>query len=319
MTVSQTNMADCQLEIKLFVFILFSTPTSFHYVAEPSSIIRGVWSDGKHLLTRRNIDNSLKIKAYPAPSIQSVSSNLKGVIFNKLLPDALAYFSKTLSTRRRISPLRLQRQCKKTLFKTINGTAFRYCENVCEINTFCGEVLVPEEHLDVCRTCDSSKVHCTDEISKATGQVETDFLLYVSANETSQCRDQKDLVAYAASCQLEQAFDRPVAGFVNICVDKLSGKFEYSHLLTWVKHEIFHALGFSSSLYGYYRADDGTPLTRRLEDGRPATKWSNKVLIITVIIDGCPYFFTGMMPEVWGGTLGLHLPWAPPPLGSTSR
>jgi leishmanolysin-like peptidase len=96
---------------------------------------------------------------------------------------------------------------------------------------------------------------------------------------TSHCNNKDDLIAYTSVCQQEQALDRPVAGFVNFCVEKLSRNFYYSHLLTVMKHEIFHTLGFSSSLYGYYRADDGTPLTARVtKNGKPAVKWSNKVI-----------------------------------------
>jgi leishmanolysin-like peptidase len=280
-------MAADQCEIKLLIFLLFSTHTYSHYLAEPGSIIRGVWSNGKHLLTRRNTDNSLKIKAYPDSSIQKLSSNLRELIVDRLLPDAIAYFGKTLSVRQRISRIRLQRGCEKEAFEEINGTLLRYCINKCKIFTYCGPVLIPEEHLDICRTCDSSKVHCTKETSKSTGFTNADFVLYISANVTSHCNNKGDVIAYASACQQEQTLDRPVAGFVNFCVEKLSRNFYYSHLLTFMKHEIFHALGFSSSLYGYYRADDGTPLTEKLSDGRPVTarlsdgrpvKWSNKVI-----------------------------------------
>ena len=261
----------------MIIFLLFLTHANCHYVAEPGSVIRGIRSNGKHLLNRRNSDNSLKIKVYPDPSIQKLSSKLKELVVDRLLPDALAYFGKTLRVRRSVSPIRLQRACVRQVFKESNGTLFRYCLNECKNVTKCGTVLVPEPHLDTCSTCDSSQSHCTTETSKSTGITNTDFVLYFSAIATSHCSEKDDILAYASACGQEQTLDRPVAGFVNFCVGKLSQNFHYSHLLAFLKHEIFHALGFSSSLYGYYRADDGTPLTPRLSDGTPISKWSNKV------------------------------------------
>ncbi|XP_046858994.1 leishmanolysin-like peptidase isoform X3 [Xenia sp. Carnegie-2017] len=84
--------------------------------------------------------------------------------------------------------------------------------------------------------------------------------------------------AYASSCQQEQRLDRPVAGFVNFCPEAFMKKLHFSHLLAITKHEIFHALGFSSLLFAYYRMDNGHPLTPRLHDGRPAYRWSDKVI-----------------------------------------
>lgn len=41
-------------------------------------------------------------------------------------------------------------------------------------------------------------------------------------------------------------------------------------LLSTVKHEILHALGFSVSLYAFYRDENGEPLTKRRPDtGKP--------------------------------------------------
>ena len=37
-----------------------------------------------------------------------------------------------------------------------------------------------------------------------------------------------------------------------------------------LKHELLHALGFSSSLFAFFRDTEGRPRTPRLEDGKPA-------------------------------------------------
>lgn len=56
-------------------------------------------------------------------------------------------------------------------------------------------------------------------------------------------------------------------------------------LSSTIKHEIVHALGFSISLYAYFRDPDGNPLTPREQDSRPKLdeklhipQWSDKVV-----------------------------------------
>ena len=275
------KMADCQCGTKLVIFLLIFPRIRCHYLAENGRIITGVWSNGKHPLKRRSIDNSLKIMVYSDSSMLKVSSHLRNLIADRLLPDAVAYFRKTLSVRQPVSPLRLQRDCSEETRKRVGGNFFRYCIGECKNITYCGlvgTIRVPEAHLDVCRTCDSSKKYCTKETSQNFGLANTDFVLYVSAFATSDCNKEGDIIAYASTCQQEGVLDRPIAGFVNFCVGKMARNLHYNHLLAIVKHEIFHAIGFSTRLYGYYRAEDGTPLTGRIADGRPAFKWSNKVI-----------------------------------------
>ena len=64
---------------------------------------------------------------------------------------------------------------------------------------------------------------------------------------------------------------RPIAGHANLCPDSISTKTqELETLLSTVKHEILHALGFSVSLYAFYRDQNGEPRTpRRAETGKP--------------------------------------------------
>jgi leishmanolysin-like peptidase len=56
-------------------------------------------------------------------------------------------------------------------------------------------------------------------------------------------------------------------------------------LLSTVKHEILHALGFSVSLYAYFRDKNGEPLSSRGRNGKPiisrhlkAPQWSDNVI-----------------------------------------
>lgn len=71
----------------------------------------------------------------------------------------------------------------------------------------CGEVEVPEKHLDVCRTCNATGHECKENVragEAGEGIRNADFIFYVSARQTERCH--KGLtVAYAAHCQQESA------------------------------------------------------------------------------------------------------------------
>ncbi|KAI8431387.1 hypothetical protein MSG28_015919 [Choristoneura fumiferana] len=85
------------------------------------------------------------------------------------------------------------------------------------------------------------------------GVENSDFVLYVSAVETERC-SRGLTVAYASHCQQESALDRPVAGHANFCPGELSTKYrDLPSLLSTVQHEMLHALGFSVSLFAFYR------------------------------------------------------------------
>lgn len=64
---------------------------------------------------------------------------------------------------------------------------------------------------------------------------------------------------------------RPIAGHANLCPRSISTKLpELDVLISTVKHEILHALGFSVSLFAFYRDSRGFPLTPRDDHGKPA-------------------------------------------------
>ena len=91
-----------------------------------------------------------------------------------------------------------------------SGDPHPYCKNACESHTMCGEVEVPEEHLEVCRVCNAFGQNCKirgPPTPAGPGIVDADFVFYISAMETERC--QKGMtVAYAAHCQQESALDR---------------------------------------------------------------------------------------------------------------
>ena len=93
-------------------------------------------------------------------------------------------------------------------------------------------------------------------------------------------------MAYAAHCQQEADYDRPIAGHTNICPKAIKDtKHDINGLASTIKHELLHALGFSSSLFAFFRDKEGKPLTERGEDGKPAInhrlqvrQWSDKII-----------------------------------------
>lgn len=163
-----------------------------------------------------------------------------------------------------------------------------HCIDSCKAVTMCGEAEVPEMHLDVCRTCNATGQDCKAMPGSVPGPgiSDTDFVFYVSTRQTERCH--KGLtVAYAAHCQQEAAMDRPIAGHANLCPNGISTKpQELQTLLSTMKHEILHALGFSVSLYAFFRDEQGKPRTPRKPDtGKPYMneklqihQWSNTTI-----------------------------------------
>jgi leishmanolysin-like peptidase len=114
-------------------------------------------------------------------------------------------------------PRSVLRKCEQNQVFFKSGDPHPYCKNSCEALTMCGEVQVPEEHLEVCRVCNAFGQNCKVQPAagaNGSGAAEpgpgidnADFVFYISAMETERC--QKGMtVAYAAHCQQESALDR---------------------------------------------------------------------------------------------------------------
>ncbi|XP_071481004.1 uncharacterized protein [Diadema antillarum] len=137
----------------------------------------------------------------------------------------------------------------------------------------CGDIYVPDALTEPCYLCDSNfdgteLFNCgsiggsTPETSPLEEAVH--FVMSV-ASIAESC--QSEVLAYASACYLDEDTDRPLAGFINICPDLL--RLEPDRLSLTLQHEIFHALGFSTGLYAFFRDADGAPLTPRNADGLP--------------------------------------------------
>lgn len=216
----------------------------------------------------------LRISLYFDPeSIAPLPVSKQVYINSSLLPQAIGFWEKALFVRRSEAPVRLSRKCISNHYYLDVSDSHPSCVDRCKPITTCGEVSVPDEHLFQCRYCSlPNPLACTSSgPPDGQGVGETDFLLYVSAVDSPRCTS-AETIAYAAHCQQEAERDRPIAGHVNICPNALS---THAHdqeiLLSTVKHEILHALGFSAGLYAFFRYDNGQPRTKRNRYNRPIT------------------------------------------------
>ncbi|XGW06157.1 hypothetical protein V3C99_016462 [Haemonchus contortus] len=81
--------------------------------------------------------------------------------------------------------------------------------------------------------------------------VDTDFVLFVSVL-ASDCVE--SALAYSRHCVTDEITKRPVAGYMNICPHLLK-EITPARLDAWeatLKHELFHTLSFSMSLFPYF-------------------------------------------------------------------
>ncbi|CAL8120069.1 unnamed protein product [Orchesella dallaii] len=258
-----------------------------HVYPKPHEIIHGAFIEPHHVMKKRSIDQPLRIVLYYDESVHKLDQEKKELINYTVLPEAIQYWQQALKVRRTERSIVLNRRCPNQQVYYKADDPHPYCKVECEAKTMCGEVQVPEEHLDVCRVCNENGTNCrvASNSTAGAGIAEADFVFYVSALQTHRCKH-GFTVAYAAHCQQESALDRPIAGHANLCPKSISTKpQELDTLISTVKHEILHALGFSVSLYAFYRDDSGNPLTPRDNKGKPplnaemqARQWSDRVI-----------------------------------------
>ncbi|XP_075886625.1 leishmanolysin-like peptidase isoform X2 [Nelusetta ayraudi] len=244
--------------------------TCRHRVPAPSEF-NHVYLKPERLTKRSFADLQLKIKIIYDHSVDQLPADKRRLVKDKLFPQAIDYLQRVFSVRRRVGPVLLSRQCATNQYLRKRGDPHRYCQDACANVTRCGPVVVPQHHLQQCKVCSESGRSCGPwGPPDGPGVGGADFLLYVSGVSTERC-GQENIVAYAAYCQLEAELDRPVAGYANLCPAMISSQpQEFEGMLSTVKHEIIHALGFSAGLFAFYHDDEGRPLTPRFASGLPA-------------------------------------------------
>ncbi|XP_022901692.1 leishmanolysin-like peptidase [Onthophagus taurus] len=270
------------VDVLLLAVAVHSLCTHVH--PKHDQVLHGVYIEPEHVMKKRSVDQPLRILLWYDHSVYRLDGEKFDLINNTILPRAVSFWEEALYVRKVEDVILLTRKCNDSNVFVKNNLT--HCIDACKEKTMCGEVELPEHHLDACRTCNASAQDCTNTTSAGKGITGYDFVFYVSAMQTDRCN--KSLtVAYAAHCQQEMGLDRPIAGHANLCPKSISTKEqELETLLSTVKHEILHALGFSVSLFGFYRDSKGNPLTpRRPETGKPALnekyqtyEWSDKVI-----------------------------------------
>ncbi|NXR77450.1 LMLN peptidase, partial [Pycnonotus jocosus] len=281
--------------VGLLLLLPLPPPTSAssscdHRVPSGEEVIYQVPLKENHV-SKRNVDQQLRIKIVYDRSVEDLLPEKRHLIKNKLFPQAISYLEKTFQVRKSAGAILLSRQCVTNQYLRRKADPHRYCQKACADHTRCGPVIVPEKHLQQCRVYNDSDWHRRPTGSPdQEGVRDADFVLYVSALTTDRC-GHENIIAYAAYCQLEAEMDRqvfplPIAGYANLCPNMISTQAqEFVGMLSTVKHEIIHALGFSAGLFAFYRDDDGKPLTPRYADGLPPFneslglyQWSNRVV-----------------------------------------
>jgi len=222
---------------------------------------------------KRQASDKMRIAVFYDNSVNSLRRSHRRLVKEILVPDAVTYWEDVLTVVNRGDTIRVNRKCANNQYFLADGEATQYCKNKC-VETLCGEYKVPDDHLEGCSTCDSSGRNCKNETRSGNGVEGADFVLYITAITTDQCLEsvggEAETVAYAAHCQQETGLDRPVAGHTNICPKSISTAGRTVRSLTsTLKHELLHALGFSSSLFAFFRDSLGRPRTARDQDGRP--------------------------------------------------
>ncbi|XP_036889572.1 leishmanolysin-like peptidase isoform X2 [Sturnira hondurensis] len=264
---------------------LGSSPPCRHHVPSDTEVINKVHLKANHVV-KRDVNEHLRIKTVYDKSIEELLPEKRYLVKNKLFPQAISYLEKTFQVRRPAGTILLSRQCATNQYLRKENDPHRYCTGECAQHTKCGPVIVPEEHLQQCRVCRGGKWPCgAVGVPDQEGVQDADFVLYVGALATERC-SHENIISYAAYCQQEAKMDRPVAGYANLCPNMISTQpQEFIGMLSTVKHEIIHALGFSAGLFAFYHDKDGNPLTSRLADGLPyfnyslgLYQWSDKVV-----------------------------------------
>lgn len=265
---------------------------------EPDNIQDSIWNLFKRFDRPITLPHSLddlvpmKIQVYYDSSVYLLDNRRQELIRETVIPTVVNFFENVLSIRREytIDRFRISRRCpNNTIYyaKDIIGFSRPYCMERCEDHAICGEMIVPREHLSACSYCNTTSRRCTtNPTTEGKGVANTQLLLYVSAKQTVRCKKDQT-IAYAAHCAQDTKTDRPVAGHANLCPASIStDPKDLKALIATVKHELTHVLGFSVSLFAYYRDEYGRPLTERETAPGPIpvdaktgyAKWSDKVI-----------------------------------------
>ncbi|KAJ6224326.1 hypothetical protein RDWZM_002871 [Blomia tropicalis] len=259
----------CHIFPLLLFTLLIGLVLSCGYIPPKPGEVQHAFIESGHSIHKREADHNLRIKYfYDEESLKRITIDKFRIINNTVLPEAINYWQQALFVKPFMAPIKLNRKClnDRTLYSEFIHNGYQhfhpYCVDGCDEHTLCGEVVIPENHLEECRVCEMNGENCQTVPTNYSevGIRDADFVFYISTMQTDRC-NKGSTVAYAVHCQQETTFNRPIAGHANICPDSISTKpQDLDTLISTFKHEILHALGFSVSLYAFYRDFDGNTI-----------------------------------------------------------
>ncbi|KAI9202073.1 uncharacterized protein BJ171DRAFT_190725 [Polychytrium aggregatum] len=195
-------------------------------------------------------------------------------LVNIVLPKIQAYWSQLLQVNQAIGNLTFARTCT-----SIWGNGV--CAAVLPTET-CGAITINPKYLAATQVCASSSTSGCNTLAGGPG-VSGDIVIFTSAQAGASgapCGPGSSTIAYASPCILSSN-DRPVAGLLNFCPGVLTNLYgrlngttpqapnSYNNLISVVVHEMTHILAYSSSLFAFYRDENGNPRTPRSSNGQP--------------------------------------------------
>ncbi|XP_041371859.1 leishmanolysin-like peptidase [Gigantopelta aegis] len=244
----------------LCVIVAGKHHTCYHQIHQQHEVFYGVDVEPRHVLMKRSADQPLRIHLHYDDSLTELPLDHRTLV-KKTVLQAVHFWENTLRVRATMKPIRLRKQCSDNRVRYQDGVV--YCVDGCSQVTKCGDIVIPSDHQQGCLSWNSQTDEYEEEQVSGTGINGTDFVLYVATVHSKRCQ-LGSTVAYAAHCQQERVLDRPVAGYFSICPQSISmDRLEQLQLLSTMKHEILHALGFTAGLYAFYRDENGNPRTER--------------------------------------------------------
>ena len=248
---------------------LTNVPT--HNASTRSTINYIIPRAGNTIPRRRQLNKvNLRFHIEYSSELTAVSaSSTNKLIVENFIPRATEFWSSALQVAP-VAKLSFQRNCTMAYnFNDGTSQCHTYSEN------FCGTGTIPAEWLQAGKTCENCRTSGSDsctgciDIAAGTGLPNKDFALFVSALDSSTCQSSPDTLGFAHPCMYDQ-YDRPIMGRINFCPNALKAASTTVSVAT-AKHEIAHALGFTSERYPYMRWPTTlTPRTPRDATGNPA-------------------------------------------------